>query len=289
MGDRDLTERELDDLSARARAYAEAWALSDALVLARTPMGLVQRVKCADGTFAVLKCLSETGRREEGTAPTVLRAFAGSGSVRVLRSDEGAHLMEYCIGPPLLRWNDGHRDEVAIPILADVVSRLRMRGHERPPGVPSLADRCGAIDRALDVAGGTDAALFRKARQIARGLLADEVPSLLHGDFHHGNVLRGDRPDGSQWLAIDPQGIWGDPAYEVANLFGNPLTHPDITLSSDRPTRLAATLDRTLGLPPSRTLGWAYVHSCISAAWSIEDGLDPSYRLSVARHIATAM
>lgn len=289
MQERSLPQNDVKDLMARAKAYADAWNLSNAEPLAHTTMGLVQRMTCVDGTFAVLKCLSETGRREEGTAPTVLRAFAGSGAVHVLRADEGAHLLEYCIGPQLLHWKDGHRDEVAMPTLAEVVAHLRIKGSERPPGVPTLAERCEAIDRALKVASGMDAVLLHKARQIADTLLSDETPTLLHGDFHHENVLRSSRPDGFKWLAIDPQGVWGDHAYEVANLFGNPRDHHDIILSKNRTMRLATMLESVLRLPAKRILGWAYVHSCISAAWSIEDGHDPRYRFCVAEQIRAAL
>jgi streptomycin 6-kinase len=289
MQDPDQSKHDINDMIERAQAYADAWNLSDPLQLAHTTMGLVQRVTCADGTFAVLKCLSEVGKRDEGTAPPVLSAFAGSGAVRLIRADEGAHLLEYCIGPQLLQWKDGHRDDIAIPILAEVVAHLRLKGKEQPFGVPTLAERCGAIDRALNVSSGTEAILFRKAREIADALLNDETPTLLHGDFHHENVLRSNRPNGFSWLAIDPQGVWGDPAYELANLFGNPRDHPEITLSKDRPAHLAAMLERALGLPAKRILGWAYVHSCISAAWSIEDDLDPGYRLRVAEQISAAL
>lgn len=124
--------------------------------------------------------------------------------------------------------------------------------------------------------------MMLKARRMADELLADQEPRLLHGDLHHENVLRCDRPGGSTWLAIDPQGVWGDPAYEVANLFGNPRDVPEITLAPNRPARLAWTLSALLGHCPNRMLRWAFVHSCISAAWSIEDAEDPTYRLRVA-------
>lgn len=293
MADREVGRYGSDELAAQALAYCRAWGLSDPVTMARTAMGLVQRVTCADGTVAVLKCLSQIGRREEGTAPLVLNAFAGSGAVRLLRADEGAHLIEHCAGPQLLRWTNGYRDEVAMPILVDVVARLRRYAPKRPLGIPSLATRCEALDWALNHAAASDATPFRRARRIADDLLAaapsTRMPALLHGDLHHENVLVGERPDGASWLAIDPQGVWGDPAYEVANLFGNPLGDPDVTLAKDRPVHLAATFERELGLPAASTLGWAYVHSCISAAWSIQDGGDPSFRLSVAKRIGDAL
>lgn len=45
-------------------------------------------------------------------------------------------------------------------------------------------------------------------------------PVFLHGDLHHGNVLRG--PKG--WTAIDPKGFAGDPSFEFAAFVRNPVT-----------------------------------------------------------------
>lgn len=273
----------------RAKNLLRAWQLSDAVPLARTDTGLILRVKCEDGTLAVLKCLTELGRLEEGTAPAVLKAFNGSGAVHLLKADENGHLIEYCDGPKLLNSKGGHEDDVAMPVLIDVIRRLRSVVTGKPFGIPTLAERCEAIDRVVHLVDSNTASRFRRARAIADKLLSDQVPALLHGDMHHENVLNSHRSGQSVWLAIDPQGIWGDPAYEVANLFGNPLNNPEVTLESSRPMRLSTMLQEHLGLPRYRILGWAYIHSCISAAWSIEDGLDPSYRLCIADHITSAL
>lgn len=42
---------------------------------------------------------------------------------------------------------------------------------------------------------------------------------LLDGDLHHFNILRAHR---QPWLAIDPKGLVGDPAYEVGAFLYNP-------------------------------------------------------------------
>ena len=129
--------------------------------------------------------------------------------------------------------------------------------------------------------------LLRHARRIADALLSDgSALARLHGDLHHANVLQTDRADGPAWLATDPQGVWRDPAYEVANLFGNSLGHPDITHDPARSRRLADALGRALGLDPARILRCAFVHSAIAGAWSIEDGRDPPHRIGIAALIA---
>ena len=47
---------------------------------------------------------------------------------------------------------------------------------------------------------------------------------LLHGDLHHENIMHGPRG----WLAIDPKGVLGDPGFDAANMFYNPLDRDDL-------------------------------------------------------------
>ena len=78
------------------------------------------------------------------------------------------------------------------------------------------------------------AALLDRAEAIARHLLASAPREvLLHGDFHHYNVLSADR---APWLAIDPKGMLGDPGYEIGPFLLNP----------DGPPKSAALLRRRL-------------------------------------------
>jgi streptomycin 6-kinase len=53
---------------------------------------------------------------------------------------------------------------------------------------------------------------INKAQNLAHNLFETQTKSvLLHGDLHHDNILLSKRG----WLAIDPKGIIGDPAFEV--------------------------------------------------------------------------
>ncbi|KOV38095.1 hypothetical protein ADK60_02945 [Streptomyces sp. XY431] len=58
--------------------------------------------------------------------------------------------------------------------------------------------------------------LLAEARESAAALAASAAEEfLLHGDFHHGNVLAADR---APWLAIDPRPLVGERAYDLARL-----------------------------------------------------------------------
>ena len=86
--------------------------------------------------------------------------------------------------------------------------------------------------------------LYVEAAAIAQRLLANprEVRPL-HGDLHHENIMHGPRG----WLAIDPVGLLGDPGFDAANLFYNPLDRDDLCLDPERIAFMADIFARTLG------------------------------------------
>jgi streptomycin 6-kinase len=74
--------------------------------------------------------------------------------------------------------------------------------------------------RALETAASQHGGPFATCAGVARALLVEQrEPVVLHGDFHHGNVLDG-RARG--WLVIDPKALVGERSFEYANLFRNP-------------------------------------------------------------------
>ena len=84
--------------------------------------------------------------------------------------------------------------------------------------------------------------------------------------MHHRNVLDfGERG----WLAIDPKGLIGDKAYDVSNMFANPLGRTAVTGAEGRIDRLADIFAGTLGYDRKRILGWGAAHAALSASWSL--------------------
>lgn len=225
------------------------------------------------GEPAMLKLLKPSS--DEGPGIAALRWFAGNGAVRVIAAEGDALVMERALGRrSLTAMAVGGGDEDAIRIIAGVARALHAPRPEPTPELPTLARRF----RALFEAGPQHPVLARCAASARRLVETSEECVVLHGDLHHENVL--DSPRG--WLAIDPKGVAGERAYEAANLFLNPTGVERLVLDPERALRLSAILSQELALDPARVLGFAFAHAGLSAAWCIEDGIDPRIAIEAA-------
>lgn len=239
--------------------------LSNPRPLARSATSRLWTVTRPDGEVAVLKLL-HPGQTEEARGAALLQALAGRGAVRIHALDGPAILMEHCPGPSLGDLARSGRDDEATGILCDVIQTLHAVRPD-PTGLEPLAHRFAPLTAAR-----LDGDLGEAAR-LARSLLADPVPPVaLHGDLHHDNILHGPRG----WLAIDPKGVLGDPAYEPANAFRNPEGLGERLFDPARLQCMAGGVSSGLCHPPRRLLAWAAAHCALSIRWSLQDGRDIS-------------
>ena len=93
---------------------------------------------------------------------------------------------------------------------------------------------------------------------------------VLHGDLHHGNVLRASGVRDEPWLAIDPHGIVGDSGAEVGAMLYNPdPPRRDPALVALVPERVEQLADG-LALPVDRVVAWGFVQAVLSEVWTAE-------------------
>lgn len=241
------------------------WRLQSPRLIADTHSSRLYRVVRADGMSAVLKQLKPEGRRER-TGFAYLAWRNGKGSVRLLAQQDDACLLEDAGTQSLAALHKAEGDEAANPILCQLLPLLHA-----PSPQPSPADLVPLERhfRSLFELASRDTEhreMARWAAAQARDLLDQQTRQIpLHGDLHHDNVLKG--ADGL-WRVIDPHGLIGDPAYEVANIFGNPggahLFVPE------RVATLAQTFAPVLACSPRTVLRYAGVHAMLSIAWSLQ-------------------
>jgi streptomycin 6-kinase len=226
-----------------------------------------------DGAPAMLKI---AGGEEERNGAALMAWYAGEGAARVLDHDDWVLLLERAIGARSLEaMAVGGQDDEATTILCQVAAGLHApRGKPPPASLVPLP----TWFRQLEPAAATHGGAFVKAAAAARELLGSSRDVVvLHGDYHHGNVLDGGERG---WLAIDPKGLIGERGFEYANLFRNPDTAS--ALSPARMRRRAAIVAEQAGLDRARLLKWILAYAGLGAAWSLDSGHDEDTRVGLA-------
>ncbi len=215
-------------------------------------------------------------------ARKALLHFYGFGAVRLLaKADEGFLMERVEPGTPLSTLVLEGNDDEATGIICDVVAELHKSGPaEGFPALPDWHDRYDVYGQGVG-----DLRLPAKLYKRAKGLylelaLSQDRATVLHGDLHHDNILS-DHQRG--WVAIDPEGYLGEPAYEFGCALRNPGPDPRLFAKPEIIDRRLGIITERTGLDRQRLLLWAFAQAVLSALWSIEDGEDP------ARGLATAM
>ena len=189
---------------------------------------------------------------EEKDSVFASRAFSGHGGAEIIESDvsTGALLMPR-LGATLLESGLGDEDMAAV--CAETILRLRTA-----PMTTSIS-----LERWFrELFEAPSEPLVDEAVRVARGLLdVAPEPTLLHGDLHHENLLR----NGEGWAAIDPKGLFGDRAFEVATFIRNPITNPP---NANMVSRRLQVFAKILGDPIERLWGWSFAFVVLDYAWS---------------------
>lgn len=208
-----------------------------------------------------------------------LRHWNGRGAVRVLAAEpeRGIVLLERLRpGQTMLQVFDGiEDDERATLIAAQVMQQVWQPPPVHAGQLITVARWAhGMVDLRRHYDGGTGPfplRLVEMAERLFSDLQASAAsPVVLHGDLHHENILQ---VDGGRWLAIDPKGVIGEPAYEVGAWLRNPM--PALLRVADLAAFQARRIDLfsdLLGLDRQRLIGWGMAQAVLSAWWDVDEG-----------------
>jgi streptomycin 6-kinase len=225
-----------------AERVAREWGLELGVPFALSRYSYVAPV----GDDAVLK-IAFDGDDEGLHEPDALRVWDGHGAVRLLRSDPSrrALLQERARpGTDVSALPEARAVEVAV----DVGSRLWV-----PAGEPFrwIGDH---VPRWLDNgerAAGEGSELIPLARELYAELDVGRA-TLIHGDFHHHNILR----HGERYVAIDAKAMLGDPEYDIPSFLANPLSYRLVNRQLTE-QRISAFVDA--GLDDFKIRAWAVI------------------------------
>jgi streptomycin 6-kinase len=226
--------------------------------------------------------------REMKSEMAALKLFNGEGACQLLACDEERYWMLLERLNPGVMLSTLEDDDEATHIAAEVMKKIW-----RPLGLDTSREKhAGLLDQQEDYSkfiklsdwfdglnnlrtmfnGGTgpfnEKIVERVEHSVKNFFAENHNPVLMHGDFHHFNILSSERG----WLVIDPKGVIGPAGYEVGPLMINPWSDfSDGTNYRLRVKRRIDILHEHLGWERERILEWSLAHAILSAWWGIED------------------
>ncbi|WP_055563138.1 aminoglycoside phosphotransferase family protein [Streptomyces atriruber] len=231
---------------------------------------LVLLVRRADDTPAVLKLVPPRSRPESERA--ALAHWNGLGAARLLDPElsDGALLLER------LHRDVSVRSLPEAKALLEAAGTLRRLWVEPPAGhrFETVAERTGRQADAMrasaaadaDVAPLVDAALAARDELLA----ASVRPRLLHGTFRQSKVLAGDR---LPWLAVGPDPVVGEPAFDLARLVRDRVEDLIASPSGASITRRRVKkLAESLEVEQERLRGWTLFRAVESGVRALRVG-----------------
>ena len=266
----DAAAAEAESLARLGESYLDRWDLTPDGAAMHGMASLIQPVRRADGSAAVLRVpIIDVDQPGEAAA---LRAWDGDGAVRLYDEDPDTWVMLLERLEP--RDLENFKDDLsAVRIVCALLRRLH--AHAAPPGVPRLADVAAkmvadAPDAATKFGDPAHGRVLRYWADATAEVVDEAGDRLLHWDLHFENVLAAER---EPWLAIDPKPLLGNPAFDVLPALGN--RWDEVVASGDPARAVRRRYDLMvdeLALEPDVALAWSYARLLQNGIWQAEDG-----------------
>lgn len=203
-----------------------------------------------------------------GREAHALQCFAGHGAVKVRVAESGMLLLERAVPGTSLKDFFPIHEQASLAIACAVIKKLHQAQIPETHNFPDISQWLAVLDKNWQI----PQVYLDCARALRNHLLKTSGPHvLLHGDLHHDNIVQ----NGENWLVIDPKGVIGESAYEVAAFVRNPI--PELLGHSDARNIIhhrILCLSEFLQLPTQRIHDWCVVQAVLTWIWAIEDGCD---------------
>ena len=260
----------LEELPEIIEKIAAEWSLQVGEAFPNLSYHYVASCVCADGMEAVLKLGFPGEDSEFFNEVKMLQFYGAQATVELLRVSDShfAMLLEKLVpgetlGELCLR-DDVRAAQIAVDILKKTVKKAPPDGG----GFFWLENWIAGFERAKNTAFPQQS--IKKAQDLFNKLAGDRAEKfLLHGDFHHENILSAER---EPFLLIDPKGLVGSVGYDVAVFLNNHRNwlkrSPDLAAKLDHCTGKFA---EAFQIEPQALREWAFVQMVLSAWWTCEE------------------
>jgi streptomycin 6-kinase len=264
---------------------SQRWGLSDVQSVPNLSFNFVAFAKRGDEDVILKMAVPNPELTSEMTA---LKLFNGDGACRLLEHDEERGLLLLERLKPGKMLSELKDDDERTNIAADVILNMQRRGGVPPPELQGkfikLSDWFDGLKKIRPhFNGGTGPfpkEILEHVEYFLPELFAEKDVKLMHGDFHHFNILSSERG----WLIIDPKGVVGPAGYEIGPFMINPWDGiSDGSSFKVQTERRVSILSERLGWQREKIIRWSLAHAVLSAWWSIEDNMEDKYALECAR------
>lgn len=261
----------LQSLPEIVRQIERAWAISVKDPFPNLSYHFVAPCVVSGGAEAVLKIGFPGETANILREAKMLEFLGGANSVELWRfdADRFAFLLEKLTPGENLK-TISRDDESSAARIAARVMRDFWRKPPENVDFPSLEDWFGGFEKAEKTS--FSGPHLKRARRYFEELNDAAEKMLLHGDFHHENILSATR---EPFLAIDPKGVVGGIGYDVAVFMTNQARW--LEDEPDRRDKIAAAVETfasAMEIEPRNIRKWTYAQSVLSAWWTFEDNGD---------------
>lgn len=122
---------------------------------------------------------------------------------------------------------------------------------------------------------------MKKAEDICKNITTvypEEM--LLHGDFHHDNILLSQN---GEYKIIDPKGVTGNPLFDLPRFILNEFDEPVTGETYKKIEYIIMYISKRLCIPDHIIRQCLYIETVMAYCWSVESGEAP-----IMEHVAIA-
>ncbi len=263
-------EKWLNSLPTMLKVLEKKWEIKAEKHFENLSYNYVAPCVFVNGTEAVLKIglpVSKPGLVDEIDA---LKFYQGKGVVKLfLENTEIEAILIEKLKPGInLKKVFSSEKEKAIPVAINLLKQI-LNKKPKETEFPTLDFWFDDFNKKRNVRPEKE---FDKASELLKEINSDpEQKYLLHGDFHHENILSSER---NGFLAIDPEGFIGNIGFEIAvflNQHAIWIKHEKNFLLKIE--NIVEQFSESFELTEEFLKKWAWTHCVLGAWWDFEDNI----------------